>query len=352
MATIRPLLIPVLQFHPFQVRPPDSSPSAAPKELMKGQHLPEGIQRIQQQTVHPRVEYPPKLDPPLPLPPASFDKDNSNVVKFLSLLKKDDKNKQRVSYQFGIGTYSMNPRKQGMFSPRKFIGYQGGQDLHLWYTFLCSCTNAITNEEQIGFSRGAYTARSLAGMIHKVGLLPAGNIQQVAFAYKIYRYHHNWTQPDAFKKACSIDVKIEFLGVWDTVNSVGLTPKDLPFTTSNTVVKSFRHAISLDERSVKFKANLWHQSTDEQRNLGWSSRKAPVVIQKENQDDRAQSSRLLGICASWTMGSAITISGILQKLRPYSPICPWSSIFGPLPGLKHISAFGDGATHRTKKQID
>lgn len=37
-----------------------------------------------------------------------------------------------------------------------------------------------------GFSRGAYTARALAGMIEKVGLLPAGNHQQVPFAYKMY----------------------------------------------------------------------------------------------------------------------------------------------------------------------
>ena len=35
-------------------------------------------------------------------------------------------------------------------------------------------------------SIGAYTARALAGMIEKVGLLPAGNHQQVPFAYKMY----------------------------------------------------------------------------------------------------------------------------------------------------------------------
>ena len=35
-------------------------------------------------------------------------------------------------------------------------------------------------------STGAYTARALAGMIEKVGLLPAGNHQQVPFAYKMY----------------------------------------------------------------------------------------------------------------------------------------------------------------------
>ncbi len=84
-----------------------------------------------------------------------------------------------------------------------------------------------------GFSRGAYTARALAGMIHKVcarsimsgsnvidrsqvGLLPAGNHQQVPFAYKMYSRDDEtgWTRSTAFKKAFSIDVEIEFVGVW------------------------------------------------------------------------------------------------------------------------------------------
>ncbi len=54
----------------------------------------------------------------------------------------------------------------------------------------------------------------------------------------------------------------------DTVDSVGLIPKRLPFTTSNTIIRTFRHAISLDERRAKFKANLWNRPTDEEKRLG------------------------------------------------------------------------------------
>jgi len=54
----------------------------------------------------------------------------------------------------------------------------------------------------------------------------------------------------------------------DTVDSVGLIPKRLPFTTSNTIVKTFRHALSLDERRSKFKANLWNRPTKTEVNLG------------------------------------------------------------------------------------
>ena len=119
-------------------------------------------------------------------------------------------------------------------------------------------------------------------MIHKVGLLPRYNHQQVPFAYKMYATadERGWKQSNAFKKTFSNDVDIEFVGVWlvylsspaspsltrtlfffsrDTVNSVGLIPHALPFTTSNTVVNTFRHAISLDERRAKFKANLWNR---------------------------------------------------------------------------------------------
>ena len=48
--------------------------------------------------------------------------------------------------------------------------------------------------------------------------------------------------------------------VWrrDTVSSVGIVPRTLPFTASSNSMRYFRHAISLDERRAKFKANYYH----------------------------------------------------------------------------------------------
>ncbi|KAI3606442.1 hypothetical protein WG66_009550 [Moniliophthora roreri] len=117
-----------------------------------------------------------------------------------------------------------------------------------------------------GFSRGAYTARCLAGMIHKVGILPACNHQQVPFAYKMYAEDNDKysDKAKAFKKAFSTNVDIEFIGVWDTVDSVGLIPRTLPFTGSNHIVRTFRHAVALDERRAKFKAKMyWGDDKDE-----------------------------------------------------------------------------------------
>ena len=65
-------------------------------------------------------------------------------------------------------------------------------------------------------SRSIDCSDSLAGMIHKVGLLPTCNHQQVPFAYKMYTNadDEGWKQSNAFKKAFSNAVDIEFLGVW------------------------------------------------------------------------------------------------------------------------------------------
>ena len=57
------------------------------------------------------------------------------------------------------------------------------------------------------------------------------------------------------------------------MNSVGLIPRRLPFTTSNKVVKTFRHAVSLDERRAKFKANLWNRPLPKEEVLSITDQK-------------------------------------------------------------------------------
>ena len=90
----------------------------------------------------------------------------------------------------------------------------------------CSRTADVAGDKicLFGFSRGAYTARALAGMLHKVGLLPPDNFQQIPFAYKMYcrTDAEGWTQSTGFKKAFCIDVDIEFIGVWLVASSTEL----------------------------------------------------------------------------------------------------------------------------------
>ncbi|PIL31280.1 hypothetical protein GSI_05978 [Ganoderma sinense ZZ0214-1] len=204
-----------------------------------------------------------------------FDSDNSNVVKFFSLLKRDDRHEQMVYYQAGIGTYTS---PQLVTSAGQAVSKTLDEmvawnlDAHVMggYEFLMQNYEAGDKICLFGFSRGAYTARALAGMLHKVGLLPSYNHQQVPFAYKMYTRTDDlgWRQSTAFKKAFSIDVDIDFIGVWDTVCSVGLIPQRLPFTASNTAIRVFRHALSLDERRAKFKANHYNRPSEWEAHQG------------------------------------------------------------------------------------
>ena len=68
----------------------------------------------------------------------------------------------------------------------------------------------------------------------------------------------------------------------DTVNSVGVIPRRLPFTTSNTVVCTFRHAVSLDERRAKFKPNLWNRPEKHEELLSISDQKVAEQVEKRN----------------------------------------------------------------------
>ncbi|KAH9160875.1 hypothetical protein EDB89DRAFT_2116984 [Lactarius sanguifluus] len=163
-----------------------------------------------------------------------FDADNSNIIQFFSMLKKDDKSQQLTYYQAGIGTYTIpEVASPHMAKLKKNIDMAIGShlDAHVMggYEFLMEHYHAEDKICIFGFSRGAYTARALAGMIHKVGLLPAGNHQQVPFAYKMFTRNDDigWSQSTVFKKAFSVDVEMEFIGVWDT-------------------------------HRAKFKANQWH----------------------------------------------------------------------------------------------
>ncbi|KAI0288164.1 hypothetical protein B0F90DRAFT_1812849 [Multifurca ochricompacta] len=176
-----------------------------------------------------------------------LDGHNSNVLQFFSMLKKDDKNQQLVYYQV-VTPFTAKIQKT------IDMAFGNHLDAHVMegYKFLMENYHAEDKICLFGFSRGAYTARALAGMIHKVGLLPAGNHRQIPFAYKISLVMTtSLDQSTRFKKCLSIDVEIDFIGVWDTVCSVGLIPRALPFTANNDAVRYFRHAISLDEHRTK-----------------------------------------------------------------------------------------------------
>lgn len=140
-----------------------------------------------------------------------------------------------------------------------------------------------------GFSRGAYTARVLAAVLHAFGLLPRGNTNLVPYVLRLLRAARaernartatsgldRWTKLcDDFRWTFGRQVVegdqdrrfgVHFLGLWDTVSSVGWVwnPTTFPYTATNPSVNVIRHAVSIDERRVLFRQNLMHQATPAQ----------------------------------------------------------------------------------------
>jgi len=127
----------------------------------------------------------------------------------------------------------------------------------------------------LGFSRGAYAARSLAGVIDRVGLLRAScaterNIRQV---YRLYQFAPDGDTAEQFRKAhCHDTALIEMVGVWDTVKALGLR---LPLFWRLTEPRhsfhnhdlggSVRHgfqALAIDETRAAFSPVLWDTRPD------------------------------------------------------------------------------------------
>ena len=139
-------------------------------------------------------------------------------------------------------------------------------------------------EDQVfvfGFSRGAYTARSLVGLIRKCGIpkwqdglsTESGIKGLVATAYHIYR-EAQWAvdgvQADSFRCTFSWpDVAIKFVGVWDTVGALGLPVHEIWFgsdfyrfhdTQLSAIVLNAFHAVAIDEHRPDFAETMWDVS--------------------------------------------------------------------------------------------
>ncbi|KAG8965881.1 hypothetical protein FRC03_012812 [Tulasnella sp. 419] len=221
-----------------------------------------------------------------------FDDTNTNVVHFFSALERDTRHSQLVYYQSGLGTYvSPTTTWAPVFrSAAKVIDMATASFLenHIMggYTFLMENYREGDKICLFGFSRGAYTARCLAGMLQKVGLLPKSNKEQIPFAYNCYRDSSlaGRTRSLGFRRTFSAEVKIEFVGVWDTVSSVGiLIPRHLPFASSNSIVKTFRHALALDERRARFKPSVWQRPTTDARAARKNPERGSSILIPESQ---------------------------------------------------------------------
>jgi uncharacterized protein (DUF2235 family) len=132
----------------------------------------------------------------------------------------------------------------------------------------------------MGFSRGAYAARSLAGLIDKMGLLRSAQItpETLDRVYDLYRHAPQSAAASALKASlCHPQVPIHFLGVYDTVHALGLRwpglwrivpmPHDFHSHALGPATQIARHALALDETRDAYAPVLW-ETTSEQAETG------------------------------------------------------------------------------------
>ena len=133
------------------------------------------------------------------------------------------------------------------------------------------CAENYEDGDQIflfGFSRGAFAARSVAGMIRAVGLLRKDKLSLEDAAFSAYQNaKSDPAAAAAFKAANSIEVKIHFVGVWDTVGSVSiplaLTLNAIPLAPFHDVtlgphIENAFHAVSIDEQRWDFQPTYFN----------------------------------------------------------------------------------------------
>ncbi|MBE9040307.1 DUF2235 domain-containing protein [Oscillatoriales cyanobacterium LEGE 11467] len=185
----------------------------------------------------------------------------TNVVKIAQSVKaiSSDGIAQIVYYDEGVGTSS---RLDALFGG----AFGRGIDKNIEDAYRFLCLNYVAGDEiyLFGFSRGAYTVRSLAGMIYNCGLLGRHYIRQAPIAYTLYRARGckpNESQAIAFRKMYGERVPITLLGCWDTVGSLGI-PEVSPWmkfnrkinekyrfhdTKLNRTIQHALHAVAIDE---------------------------------------------------------------------------------------------------------
>jgi len=194
-----------------------------------------------------------------------FGSCNSNVVQLYSVLEFDP-DRQVAFYAPGLGTMGApNALTKTAQALTRLLGLAFGYGLtkHLSdaYIFLMNHYRPDDRVFLFGFSRGAYTVRALAGLLHMYGLIRRGDEVLAPYALRMFKHRHRDTFRLAreFKATFSQTCKPHFMGVWDTVSSVGwiYNPVKLPYTAHNPDLSTGRHAVSIDERRSYYRQNLW-----------------------------------------------------------------------------------------------
>lgn len=201
-------------------------------------------------------------------PEQDLDKDvPTNVLKLARAIKPvaGDGVPQQIFYDWGIGS-----------DHDKLIGGVTGRGIHknIMDDYRYIVQNYSPGDELylFGFSRGAYTVRSLCGLINNCGILRRPDARLIEAAFDHYKKPGPAFAPDgeksiAFRKAHSHPSReVQFVGVWDTVGALGIPltflgmmeRKDEFYDTKiGGNVRFARHAMAIDEQRTDFEPTIW-----------------------------------------------------------------------------------------------
>jgi uncharacterized protein (DUF2235 family) len=209
-----------------------------------------------------------------------FGSHNTNVVRLIQCLDRTQPERQALFYDPGLGTLPEPGTATWIgkgFSKALGLAFGAGFGYNVCeaYDFLKDFWQPGDRVFLFGFSRGAYTVRVLAGMLHVLGLLPRGSDNLVPYVWRLFKSIRKegaqkyWNLCDEFRWTFARPMaegdpkrhfQVHFMGLWDTVSSIGWLwePASFPFTATNPSVGTIRHAVSIDERRSFFRQNLFH----------------------------------------------------------------------------------------------
>lgn len=202
---------------------------------------------------------------------------DTNVLKLLQRLPPDDA-RQQVFYDPGVGNPGQLPSTDRISRWLERVaglafGRGAYENMAESYAFLMRHYRPGDEIYIFGFSRGAFTARAVAGMVNQFGLLRPGLENMLPTLLHVYfssrKGKDNKAQVAAvssqirhlFTDAQRSEVWVHFTGVWDTVASIGFPPFTRQITGSPTITgKRMRHvrqALALDEHRRPFEPRLY-----------------------------------------------------------------------------------------------
>ncbi|MEE8338259.1 MAG: DUF2235 domain-containing protein [Dehalococcoidia bacterium] len=197
----------------------------------------------------------------------------TNVLKLYLATKDAAPNEQVVFYDEGVG---VRGSRWDRWSGGAF-GNGLTKNIEDGYRFLIRRYEPGDEIFLFGFSRGAYTVRSLAGLLHCSGLLRRDYDGQLGRAMELYRSKQvkpKDEQARRFRETFGYGAgpSIKFIGVWDTVGALGVPGTALSWfrrrrhrfhdVELSSSIENAAHALAIDERRRSFKPAVMKRSSD------------------------------------------------------------------------------------------